>query len=102
MFEKIYYIKDSPIHGKGIFLNKDISRKTPIDVGIDFYFGWIPYITPKFGSLINHSYNPNCYLKWLNKKWYVCAIRPIKKHEEITLDYNRTPIYVRGPEPHYK
>lgn len=98
-----YYIDKSSIHGNGIFVNKDLNKNKPIDVGIDFgILGMIPYVTPSFGSLINHSYQPNTYLKWKNKKWYVVASRNIKKGEEITLDYNNTPWYIKGPEPNYK
>lgn len=98
----LYYIDKSTIHGEGIFTNTDFNKNKPIDVGIDFELGLIPYVTPSFGSLINHSYQPNAYLKWKDKKWYVVASRNIKKGEEITLNYNNTPWYIKGPEPHYK
>lgn len=96
------YLAPSEIHGQGLHSHKDISKNEDIGVGIDFYGGVIPYVTPDFGSWINHSYKPNCHLRYKNGKWYVTASRHITQNQEILLDYRRTPWYIEGPQPHYK
>lgn len=100
--DKKYKIKQSNIHGKGIFTTKSLMKNEDIDVGIEFIFFIIPNITPYFGSMINHSYSPNCYLRYKNNKWYVTASKKIPSGEEILLDYRNTPWYIMGPETHYK
>ena len=52
--------------------------------------------------MINHSYCPNCYLRYKNGKWYVSASKQIPQGDEILLDYRKTPWYIMGPEAHYK
>jgi len=99
---KKYFVQPSKIHGSGTFANKTLHKNEDIDVGIDFYFYVIPYVTPEFGSLINHSFNPNCHLKYKDDKWFVTASKNIPKGHEILLDYRKTPWYILGPEPHYK
>lgn len=99
--KKKYSIKKSPIHGSGVFTDKPLKKNEDIDVAIDFYYLIFPYVTPKFGSMINHSYKPNCYLKYRDNKWYVTAAKNIPIGTEILIDYRRTPWYIMGPESHY-
>lgn len=97
-----YIVKSSGIHGNGTFAKKTLNKNEDIGVGIDFYLGMVPFVTPEFGSLINHSYCPNCYLRYKNGKWYVSASKKIPEESEILLDYRKTPWYIMGPESHYK
>ena len=104
-----YEIKDSPIHGKGVFSIFDVSAGTLIGVwngikyknkaayeavyGKDFKytyysaFPWNPVWSCRenrnFISYINHSENNNVYLK--NRKLY--AYRDITAGTELTLKY---------------
>lgn len=39
---------------------------------------------------INHSCNPNCYVKAVVNSAFLIALRPIEKNEEITYDYSIT------------
>jgi len=94
-----YYFSKSQIHGQGAFAKRQFAPDEPIEAGI-YFFLFFPIIT-KFGSMINHSYNPTCNLKWINGKWYVVANKILKPHEEITLDYRNTPWYIEGPREHY-
>ena len=116
-----YYIADSQIHGKGVIAARNLRKNEIIDMGIGFTFYFLPYVTPYFGSYINHSYNPNAYLWYYDgfdlglaqapnraqahsgaeAGWYVRALRPIYAHEEITVNYNHTPWYIEGALPHY-
>lgn len=98
----MYYIGNSNIHGKGIFLSKKIKKDTPIDIGIGFQFFLLPYVTEMFGSLINHSYRANCYLKYTGGAYYVVSKVDIDRDSEITLDYRNTPWYISKPDPKWK
>jgi SET domain-containing protein len=39
---------------------------------------------------INHSCNPNCYVKAIVNSAFLIALRPIAKDEELTFDYSLT------------
>lgn len=117
--DKTYIIGDSQIHGKGILAKRNLKDDEVVGLGIAFKCYCIPYVTPEFGSFINHSYNPTGYLYWhdgssqedydnnntLSKDkdmgWYVRCLKPLKKGDEITVNYNHTPWYIEGPLPHY-
>lgn len=98
-----YYLKESNIHGLGIHSNKNIYRGNIIGIGIYFKIRIIPYVTEDFGKWINHSNKPNAYLQYdtINCLYLVMALNDINKNTEITLDYNKTPWYIRKPEPHF-
>lgn len=45
-----------------------------------------------YGSLYNHSYDPNSFYSMENDDWMIIwALRNIKKNEEITFNYNGDP-----------
>ena len=94
MTEQKFHVKDSGIHGKGLFASCNIKK--------DEIIGSIKYIPTKEDGpyvlwiedqgvvvecdlkYINHSSRPNaCYCEDLD----VVAIENIKKNEEITHDY---------------
>ncbi len=64
-------------------------------------------ITLGYGSLYNHSYNPNATYKKKFKEKTIdfIAIRSIKKGEEITVNYNlgdptnQSPLWIRSIKP---
>lgn len=97
-----YCITKSPIHGKGVISKMYFNAGEPIDIGIDFYFNLVPYVTPNFGTMLNHSWTPNAYLELLDNKHYVVASRDIYPNEEITIDYRKTPWYILGPSSHFQ
>ena len=37
-----------------------------------------------------------------NNKYYIVALRDIKVNEELTIDYNHTPWFIRKPDLHFK
>ena len=94
-------INDSKIHGKGLFINYNFYPNEKIELGIDFIFNLIPSITSK-GSMINHSYKPNCRLILSENKYWIVAKHFIPKNTEITINYNDTPWYIQGPGFNYK
>lgn len=48
------------------------------------------YLSPtgELGDFINHSCDPNAYIKKENEKLYIIAIKLIHSGEEITIDYS--------------
>lgn len=102
-------VKNSNIQGKGVFacnnitkgeliLAVDDSRKVTDEMPLRNEFGetethcdWFPDGTVIYMQeperYINHSCDPNTFVKTLNGKRYVFALRLIAKDEEITYDY---------------
>lgn len=111
---KIYLGKSSIQNaGRGAFASKDIQAGEIIEICpiieiptseieflkktllINYYFVWGKAeekraICLGFGSLYNHSYEPNAtYMKYLEDETiHFNAIKEIKKDEEITVNYN--------------
>ena len=106
--------KKSELHGNGVFAITDIQKGEIIEIcpiiilnendtrEIDktylynYYFSWeekCSAIALGFGSIYNHSYEPNAkYEKdFLNKKIIFKSISKIKSGEEITVNYNGDP-----------
>jgi SET domain-containing protein len=97
-----YLIGKSKIHGLGVIAKTNIGEKEIIDVGIDFWVGLFPYVTPDFGSYINHCRNANTKLIYLNNKYYVFSLKKINRGEEITINYDYCPWFIAGSKHWYK
>ena len=84
-------IKESSIHGLGVFSTADIYIKTNLGVShiADFDFPDNLIRTP-LGGFINNSDEPNCELQREGRKLYVVVTKHIKKGDELTLKYGRT------------
>jgi uncharacterized protein len=105
---------ESNVHGIGIFAITDIQADKIIEIcpiivldekdtkEIDkthlynYYFSWKENgsaISLGYGSIYNHSYKPNAkYEKdFLRNKLIFKSITPIKKGEEVTVNYNGDP-----------
>lgn len=108
---KEFTIKDSFGKGKGIFSNavfeknqvlfkfdgkkittedlKDLSRydsERLLQIGADLYLN----VKEHFGVFINHSCNPNCYIKMAVNNAFLVAARPIAVNDELCFDYSTT------------
>jgi hypothetical protein len=96
-------ISPSNIHGEGVFTNKFFYPGEKIDQGITFLFGFYPMVT-RFGSKLNHSYEPNAVLRYNAKDHShdVHARHALAPWTEVTLDYRDTPFYIKGPDRHFK
>ncbi|MDD5417616.1 MAG: SET domain-containing protein [Candidatus Nanoarchaeia archaeon] len=104
-------VKESKLHGRGIFATQDINEDEIIEdcpliicntadeehfdktALKDYYFDWEEgktiAIALGYGSLYNHSYNPNAkFSENSQNTLIILAIKPIKKGEEITVNYN--------------
>ncbi len=100
-------VKKSRIHGKGVFAIKNYKRGNPIlniddshvvtdtskltpknyDFDLDFLANkQVIWMQPP-EKYINHSCDPNAYVKTINGTRKVVAMRNIKKGNEITYDY---------------
>ena len=110
-------VKESPVHGKGIFAAGDIPEEKIILViegeVIDgnecerreeeennvyiFWNGDECYIDTNNSSkikYINHDCDPNCYVEEKDEKsLYLISLREIKAGEELTIDYGYEEIY---------
>jgi SET domain-containing protein len=103
-----YIIKNSDIHGKGVFANKDIAKNERIGLVMKHILNKQtnkPYadITPNFGSIINHcEEKTNAYLHQKGVYYYLHAKKNITNGEEITCDYRMAPDTVRRDVSKYK
>ena len=87
-------IKDSGIHGLGLFAIEDIPNGVSLGM-IHFSLHGEIMRTP-LGAFGNHSDNPNCEKFWEgtiytcsnnNAGWYIRTILDVKKDEELTWTY---------------
>ena len=87
-------------------MNLTVGQTVGVGIKFERWLGIIPWpqITEDLGVWINHSSDPNAELQWVsyNATWEIVTISPIRKGEEITIDYAETPIYIEGPLPHYR
>lgn len=81
-------IRDSEIHGKGIF------SKVIIDSGVNLGMTHVydseaqdERIRTPLGGFINHSDEPNCEIVKVGKYFYLITTKDIMPDEEITLKY---------------
>lgn len=89
-------LRPSNIHGNGLFSNIDYKPN-------DYVFNAVNngcFITP-IGSKINHSWNPNTYLKRDLLKYNVYAKKYIPSNTELTIDYRYSPFFIQKPPNHY-
>jgi uncharacterized protein len=108
------FLDKSKIHGTGVYAMQTISRRSKIG-SLSGYLRPINRIPKKFKSnesiaivelsdsmvldsreyknklcFINHSCEPNCYMRIINNLVEIYALRSIKKKCELTLDYGYT------------
>ena len=86
-------IKESPVHGHGIFASQDIKRNTDLGATHIKVPMILTYIRTPLGGFINHSEKPNCILDctqdWDDSLVYnIIAKQAIAEGEELLLDYN--------------
>lgn len=86
-------IKESEIHGLGLFAAENISSGTVFGIShvMDDRFE-NNYIRTPLGGFYNHSEEPNCETYRLGEFTYLKATRDIGTGEEITCYYTLYPI----------
>lgn len=77
----MFYIVETENRGKGLFIDRLVEQ----DVAL---FG--TYELNLFG-VINHSCSPNCKIKKLGHRHWVCAAQDILSDDELTIDYAEIP-----------
>lgn len=99
-----WVISKSKIEGIGVFSAFDIKKDSFIGTVIVYVLYFFPVITRDFGSMINHSHNPNSKLEYNEDKrtWELLAIKDIFLGTEITVDYDDTPWFIEKSKPWYK
>ena len=86
-------IKDSSIHGQGLYAVKDIPNGTNLGISHIFAVGFKDnYIRTPLGGFINHSDTPNCYKVQSHEDsalnyYSLYTTRQIWEGEELTLNY---------------
>ncbi len=111
---ELVYVKKIPGKGRGVFASKQISKGTVIErvpvvilpvqeiytdkistTLADYVFNWGDgevAIALGYGSLYNHSYQPNAGYSAKGRQSQVySALRDIEADEEITVNYNGSP-----------
>ena len=85
-------IKESPVHGHGIFASQNIKRNTALGATHIKVPMILTYIRTPLGGFINHSEKPNCVLD-CTQDWddylifNIITKRAIAEGEELLLDY---------------
>jgi hypothetical protein len=74
-------LKESPIHGKGLFATKDF------EIGEVICPGRIGGKRTPAGRFINHSHNPNIIPRKVGDDIYAVAVRKIASGDELVVDY---------------
>src|SRR4030042_3077318 len=106
MIEDKITIENSPLHGSGLFANNFIKKGEELLIIDDTHVvvdtatltkeDWeynTDFINEKViimqepEKFINHSCDPNCYVKTINNIRRVISRRELRKGDEITLDY---------------
>jgi len=87
-------IKDSGIHGLGLFATEDISKGTPL--GLIYFTLHGEIVRTPLGGFGNHSDDPTCEKFWdganyacsfNNAGWHIRTKRDVKAGEELTWSY---------------
>ena len=86
-------VKESPIHGYGLFAKSPIKKGTHLGVSHVYAPGFEgSYIRTPVGGFINHSDEPNCHKiespeESMLTYYSLVTSRDIDKYEELTLTY---------------
>jgi SET domain-containing protein len=85
---KNFEIKDSDIHGKGVFATKKISPGEFINIAL-FKGHNDDFSTTTFGAHLNHSYEPNARTRFEGDYYRTYSTGEINPGDEITVDYTK-------------
>ena len=98
---KKYNVKKSEINGKGVFASKNFEKGELVGMAVTDEEAVTDVINfrdarTKLGKYLNHQNKENASLKSENNALNIYTTNPIKKGEEITVNYSKGPNYVDG------
>ena len=83
------HVKDSRVAGQGLFAKDDMPED--VYLGISHFVVDEEIMRTPLGGFVNHSNDPNCVKECEEKEWgkiyHMRTIKPIKKDEELFLNY---------------
>lgn len=115
---KNIYVKSTNKKGRGVFAKRNLPKGTIIEIAPvivlpktdsvwehnesildNYYYAWkvngkdACALALGYGSLYNHSYNPNAQYNqdYKNERLKIVAIKDIEEDQEITVNYNGDP-----------
>ncbi len=104
-----YSIGNSNIHGMGAMAQQDLPPKTIVGCAIEknSHPGEsgeiLDYrITHYLGKWVNHSYEPNAVMEEVDSGYYIITNQLVNKGEEITINYENTPGFIKKPAPNMR
>lgn len=90
-----YVIGKSKTHGKGVFASTNIRPNTNLGLAFTKIKNTNDpdedYTRTPLGQYVNHSNIPNIKLMNKGNNYYYVAIKPIKRNDELFLDYSTFP-----------
>tara|TARA_B100000524_G_C23504953_1_gene318409 strand:- start:136 stop:681 length:546 start_codon:yes stop_codon:yes gene_type:complete len=86
-------IKKSKIHGNGIFMKKNILKDKVLFTAI------IDKNVTFLAKFINHNKKGNTTLLKKKNKYLIITNKNINSGEEITIDYDKTPYFIKKSNP---
>lgn len=93
------YISNSKIHGEGLFLKNDIKKNSILFKAIEFQN--LKNNITALGRKINHCKICNTKLLKINADYYIISKLDINKGEELTIDYDDTPKFIKKSQKEY-
>lgn len=84
------YISNSIINGEGAFASRDVKKNVILFEAIDKNRN-VTYL----GSKVNHCKICNTQLVKINSQYYIVSKKEILKDEELTVDYDDTPKFIK-------
>jgi SET domain-containing protein len=102
-----YSVKKSDINGKGVFASKDFEKGELVGMAVTDEEAVTDTVNfrdarTKLGKYLNHQNKENAALKSENNTLNIYTNVPIRKGEEITVNYKKGPNYVDGDVEGFK
>ena len=102
-----YSVKKSDINGKGVFASKDFEKGELVGMAVTDEEAVTDTVNfrdarTKLGKYLNHQNKENAALKSENNTLNIYTNVPIRKGEEITVNYKKRPNYVNGDVDGFK
>lgn len=98
----LWSIRNSKIHGKGVFAVTDVKSGTDLGIAIKRINSMVPLRTTGLGAKVNHSTKPNVKLVKKTDGYHLVTTRAVKKDEEMAADYNAAPPFIKKPDKNWK